>query len=172
MLSRDDLLGMIAIVGYTLLLVFSLYKLQDTFKRPVDLAANVLLVVGLSALIMYHVKKLREKKDEDNDKTQKTVRLVAHITLTLFLLLTLSPLSAAAFRFYDWFALAGHSSLFFSVWSGFSQLFGVGMLALYFIFATGRKFNKTGMELLQLYGRTLLTIFFVVVFAQGVVKIM
>jgi hypothetical protein len=159
---------MIAIVGYSLLLIFSLYKLADTMKRPADLIANILLIVGLSALIMYHSKKLREKKDENNDKLQQNVRLVAHSTITLFLLFTLSPLSAAAFRFYDWFALAGHTSLFYSVWTGMSQLFGVGMLALYFIFATGRKFNQKGMELFQLFGRTLLTVFFVIAFAVGV----
>lgn len=169
-ISRDDMLDVIAVVGYLLLLVFSLYKLSGTMKRPADLTANVLLIVGLSALIMYHLKKLREKKDENNDKSQKNTRLVAHSTITLFLLVTLSPLSAASFRFYDWFALAGHSTLFVSVWSGLSQLFGVGMLALYFIFATGRKFDKTGMELLQLFGRTLLTVFFVVAFTLGLLK--
>lgn len=166
--SREEFLDVIAIVGYSLLLVFSLYKLADTVKRPGDLIANILLLIGLSALILYHVKKLREKKDEKNDKSQKSVRLVAHSTLTLFLLFTLSPLSAAVFRFYDWFALAAHSSLFYSVLTGMSQLFGVGMLALYFIFATGRKFNQKGMELLQLFGRTLLTVFFTIAFAQGV----
>ena len=169
MLSKDDFMNAIAIGGYSLLLVFSLYKLADTMKRPVDFLANILLIVGLSALIMYHFKKLREAKDENNDKNQKMVRLVAHSTITLFLVLTLTPLSAAKFSFYDWFALAGHSSLFYSVWAGVSQLFGLGMLALYFIFATGRKFNQKGMELLQLFGRTLLTVFFVIAFAQGVV---
>lgn len=167
-LSREELLDIIAIAGYSMLLAFSVYKLADTLKRPVDLIANVLLVTGLSALIGYHVKKLYEKKDEKNDHVQKTTRLVAHSTLSVFLLLTLSSLSAASFRFYDWFALAGHMTLFASVWSGMSQLFGVGMLALYFVFATGRKFNQTGMELLQLFGRALLLVFFVVAFVQGI----
>lgn len=171
-LSRDELLDMIALVGYSLLWVFSVYKLADTMKRPADLIANILLIIGLSALIIFYVKKIRENKNETNDKDQKKVRLVAHSTITLFLLLTLSPLSAAAFRFYDWFALAGHSTLFLSVWSGLSQLFGVGMLALYFIFATGRKFNQSGMELLQLFGRTLLSVFFVFAFLEGVIPLL
>jgi hypothetical protein len=170
-LSRDDLLGMIAIVGYSLLLVFSIYKLADTMKRPIDFIANILLLIGLTALIVYHVRKLREMKDEKNDISQKNVRLIAHSTLTTFLLFTLSPLSAASFRFYDWFALAGHSTLFVSVWTGMTQLFGVGMLALYFLFATGRKFNQTGMEILQLFGRALLSVFFAIVFVTSVLKI-
>lgn len=167
-LNKELFLNLLAITGYALLLVFSLYKLQDTRKRPVDLVANVLLIAGLAALITYHVEKLRKKTDESNDKAQKATRLVAHSTLTAFLVLTLTPLSAAKFRFYDWFALAGHGSLFVSVFAGLSQLFGVGMLAIYFIFATGRKFNQSGMELLQLLGRALLTVFFVTSFVQGI----
>lgn len=168
-ITRDQLLDIIAVVGYSLLLAFSLYKLTDTIKRPVDFFANILLVIGLSALITYHANKLYKEKDETNDDLQKNVRLVAHSTITVFLLITLSPLSTASFSFYDWFALAGHSSLFVSVWTGITQLFGVGMLALYFIFATGRKFNQKGMELLQLFGRGLLTVFFVIAFVQGAV---
>lgn len=164
---RRDWMDIVAITGYSLLLVFSLYKLNDTMSRPMDLFANILLLIGLTSLIMYHVKKLQLQKDEASDAAQKNVRLVAHAAITSFLLITLTPLSAANFRFYDWFALFGHSTLFVSVWRGLSQLFGVSMLALYFIFATGRKFNQRGPELLQLVGRGLMTVFFVTASAQG-----
>lgn len=158
----------VAVVGYSLLLVFALYKLGDTLSRPVDLVANIALITGLGALIAYHVQKIRTGKDETSDATQKKLRLAAHSTLVAFLLLTLTFLSAAKFRFYDWFALLGHGSLFVAVWKNLSQLLGVGLLALYFLFATGRKFTARGMELLNLIGRALLTLFFVAAFVQGV----
>lgn len=157
----------IAIAGYSLLLVFSLYKLADTLKRPVDFAANLLLITGLGALIAYHIRLLRTKKDVKDDTVQRRLRLLAHASLVAFLGITLSPLSAARFQFYDWFALAGHSSLFISVFANLSQLLGVGLLAVYFFFATGRKIGASGMELMNLVGRALLLLFFTVAFGQG-----
>jgi hypothetical protein len=157
----------IAVVGYSLLLTFAAYKLVDTIRRPVDFTANLLLIVGLTALIAYHARMLRNKKDIDQDPMQKKLRLLAHSTLTTFLLLTLSPFSTARFQFYDWFALAGHSSLFYSVAKQTNQLVGIGMLTLYFFFATDRKKGMRGMELLNLLGRALLLLFFFVSFIFG-----
>jgi hypothetical protein len=49
-----------------------------------------------------------------------------------------------------------------------SQLFGVGMLALYFTGASMRAGSKQGLELIQFAGRLIMTVFFVVAFIQGV----
>ena len=61
----------IAFTGYSFLFAFSLYKLSDTFERPVDFLANVLLLVGLGALIAYHMRNIVYKKDETQDAMQK-----------------------------------------------------------------------------------------------------
>jgi|Laugresbdmm110sd_1035091.scaffolds.fasta_scaffold05877_3 uncharacterized membrane protein len=160
--------NVIAIVGYTLILTFSLYKLADTASRPIDLLANVLLLGGLSALIVYHARLIKTHRTEEVDATQKTLRLVAHSTLVTFLLLTLSPYSLANFQYYDMFALAGHSSLLASVALNMSQLFGIGMLALYFMIASAQSYKNSRFELINFVGRALLLVFFVSAFTQGI----
>jgi len=159
---------LLAIGGYSLLLLFSLYKLLDTVKRPVDLAANLLLVTGLSTLVAYHVRRYHEKVDINNDADQYRLRMVAHASLTAFFVLTLTAFSKAAFQFYDWFALGAHSYLFVAVWQGLSQVLGAGLLALYFLFAAARKAGRTDMEMMQFIGRVLMLVFFVVDFMKGV----
>lgn len=165
-------LDQIALAGYTFVFVFSLYKLSDTVKRPVDLVANVLLLLGVGSLITYHYRKLREKKDETNDSAQKNIRAIAHSSIVGFFLLTFSPMSAAVFRFYDYFALVAHMILFITVLSGQSQLLGVGLLALYFGFGLQRKIGMEGMEILNTSGRALLFAFFVMAFILGVKDMM
>lgn len=119
----------IALIGYSLVFAFALYKLSDTFARPVDFLANVLLLTGLGALITYHFRKIKEQKDEVNDIIQKRTREVAHFSIVAFFLLTLTPMSTAVFRFYDVFALIAHAILFITVMYNMSQLAGVGLLA-------------------------------------------
>lgn len=160
----------IATAGYLTLFTFAAYKLQDTRKRPVDLVGNVLLLTGLGSLAYYHINKIRTQKDEKNDLRQKKVRMLAHASLTLFLMLTLMPMSAAVFRFYDSFALIAHAYLYFAVSFGAPQLAGVGLLMLYFVFATYQKTRVGGMEILQLVGRSLLLVFFIVSFAKGIMN--
>jgi hypothetical protein len=162
----------IALAGYTLIFAFSLYKLSDTFARPVDLLANLLLLTGLGSLITYHFRKIRDKKDETNDMMQKRVREVAHSTIVVFFLLTLTPMSTAVFRFYDVFALVAHATLLVTVMYNMSQLAGVGLLAMYFAFGFYQKIDKGGMEMLNLVGRALLLVFFVVSFGTGLAKLM
>ena len=159
----------VALLGYSSLLGFALYKIKDTLSRPVDLAANIMLLLGLVALISYHAKHLQTGRDIQDDEEQKKMRLVAHATLTAFLLMTLSSMSVAVFQFYDWFALFGHISLFVSVWGGFTQLFGLIMLTFYFAFASAQKIGKGSMEVLQLVGRVLLLGFFAVASGKGLV---
>jgi hypothetical protein len=158
----------VAVVGYSALFIFSLTKLKDTVARPVDLLANLLLLTGVGSLISYHVKLIQTGKDIDEDPAQRQLRLTAHSTITAFFLITLTPYSTAHFSLYDWFGLAGHASLFLFVMKNMSQLFGIGMLALYFTGASIRAGSKQGLELIQFIGRLLMTIFFVVAFIRGV----
>lgn len=161
----------IALAGYSIVFIFSLYKLGDTVSRPVDLIANLLLLTGLGALITYHFRRIREGKDETNDVIQKHTREVAHSSIVAFFLLTLTPASKAIFRFYDVFALLAHVILFITVMYNMSQLAGLGLLALYFLFGFYQKIDKSGMEMLNLVGRALLLVFFTVAFANGVMKL-
>jgi hypothetical protein len=162
-------LDYVAIFGYLAIFIFSIFKIGDTTKRPVDLAANILLLAGLGALITYHLRHLQTGKDVQDDQMQKNTRLVAHASITAFLLLTLTSMSKAVFRYYDIFALLGHVSLFVFVLLGISQMFGIAMLALYFILGAMQKVGKGGMEVLQLVGRIALMVFFVVVFVKTLV---
>lgn len=159
-----------AIVGYSLILLFSLIQLPTTFKNPIDFVANILLLVGLTALIVYHVRKVDTKKDETDSEVQKYTRVVAHSSLVAFLLLTLSSLSKSKFRFYDGFALLAHTILLITVLNGMNQIAGVGLLALYFLFAS---FNtatvtKGGSEVILLIGRIVMLVFFSISFVQGI----
>jgi hypothetical protein len=162
-------LNPIALVGYCILLLFALFKLTDTVSRPVDLIGNLLLITGCGTLIVYHFRKIREDKDEKNDQTQKVVRQIAHASFVVFFLLTLTPMSAAIFRFYDVFGILGHASLFVTVLLNRPQLLGVGLLAFYFLFGLRRKIGLEGMELLNTMGRSLLFVFFTVSFMAGVI---
>ena len=158
----------VAVTGYSALFFFSLTKLTDTMNRPLDLLANLLLLTGLASLITYHVKLIQTGKDIEQDPAQRKLRLTAHSTLTAFFLITLTPYSASHFSLYDWFGLAGHASLFILVLKNMSQLFGLGMLALYFTGSSIRAGSKQGLEIIQFIGRLLMTVFFVVAFIQGV----
>lgn len=157
----------IALIGYALVSIFSLWKLNDTVKRPVDLIANVALLVGLGSLITYHFRVITEKKNEYGDKAQRLTRLVAHASIVVFFLLTLTPMSLAVFRFYDIFALAAHIILFLTVMLNKSQLSGVGLLAIYFFFGLIQKIGLSGMELFNTAGRALLLVFFTTAFIMG-----
>ena len=160
----------IAATGYSLLIAFTLIKFSETYKTPVDLVANILILIGLGSLVTYHVRKIKTKKDEKTDTVQKSIRILAHSCITLFLLITLHSSSKSYFQLYDTLALAAHSYLTVAVGAGITQLPAVGLLALYFAFATFQKGlmgNKVGFELLTLIGRFLLLFFFSVSFIKG-----
>lgn len=157
----------IAAVGYTALLVFALYKAGDFMRKPVDALNTVLLLTGLGSLIAYHVRKIMTKKDENTDVMQKNIRLLAHASLVMFLLVTLSPMTKSKFQFYDGFALLAHMILFATVLAGMNQIAGVGLLAVYFAFAAFYGMRFMGMDAIQFVGRILLLVFFVVAFATS-----
>jgi len=160
----------VALFGYLSLFFFFAYKLGDTYKRPVDLIANLALLTGLGSLITFHYRKINENIDEKNSDSQKTTRLVAHSSIAIFFLLTLTSLSKATYRFYDNFGLLGHIFLLWAVATGNAQLIGLVLLALYFFFATYRKTQVgVGAETLNLIGRVLLTIFFITVSIIGLI---
>ena len=163
----------IALLGYSLLVSYSFIKFSDTYSNPVDLFANVLIIVGLGSLAAYHYRKIKTKKDESTDTTQKSTRIVAHSCITLFLLITLQSSSTSLFQMYDTLALIAHGYLTFAVSMGTSQLPAVGLLALYFAFATFQKGlmgKDIGFEILTLVGRFLLLFFFSVAFIKGATR--
>jgi hypothetical protein len=160
----------IAISGYSLLIGYSLLKFSDTYKTQIDLAANILIMLGLGSLVAYHYRKIKTKKDENTDTTQKGIRVLAHSCITIFLLITLHSSSKSMFQMYDTLALIAHGYLTFAVSMGTSQLPAVGLLALYFAFATFQKGlmgKDLGLEVLTLVGRFLLLFFFSVSFIKG-----
>lgn len=160
----------IALLGYSLLISYSLIKFSDTYNTPIDLVANILILVGLGSLVVYHYRKIQTKKDENTDTTQKSVRVLAHSCITLFLLITLHSSSKSLFQMYDTLALIAHGYLTFAVSMGTSQLPAVGLLTLYFAFATFQKGlmgKNIGLEVLTFVGRFLLLFFFSVSFIKG-----
>lgn len=163
-------LDQIAIVGYSLILVFSIMQLPKMKKNSVDLVANILLIVGLSALITYHVRKLSDKVDETTSVAQKATRAVAHSSLVAFLCITLSAASSSIFRLYDTFALAAHVILLVTVLNGTNQIAGVGLLAAYFLFASYHTLsnNPAPADFILFAGRLLMLVFFTVAFISGV----
>ena len=161
----------VALCGYISLFCFFAYKLFDTYSRPVDLIANLALLTGLGSLITYHYRKINDDIDENNNESQKKTRLVAHSSIAIFFLLTLTSLSKATYRFYDNFGLLGHVFLLWAVATGNAQLIGLVLLALYFFFGTYRKTQVgTGAETFNLIGRVLLTIYFVTVSVIGLIE--
>lgn len=152
----------IAFVGYTALFAFAVFKAGNFMRNPTDTVATMLLLIGLGALMAYHARKIMTKKDETNDMMQKNIRLLAHASLVLFLLLTLSPVTKSKFQFYDWFALLGHMVLFATVLANMNQVSGLGLLAFYFAFAAFYGMRYMGMDAIQFVGRILLLVFFAV----------
>lgn len=162
-------LNHVAILGYSCLFVFSAAQVHWTYKNYMDLFNNILLLVGLGALISYHWTSLKTGKSETNDEGQRKTRLVAHASLSLFLVLTLTSAASSKVQFYDYFAMIAHIFLFVAVLMKFTQLPGVGLLALYFFFATYRSARKDDMlEMLQFVGRLLMTGFFSVAFVNSI----
>ena len=167
---RNLHLDYIALFGYLSLFLFFAYKLVDTYKRPVDLIANLALLTGLGSLVTFHYRKIKDDIDEKNSDSQKRTRLVGHSSIAIFFLLTLTSLSKATYRFYDNFGLLGHIFLLWAVATGNAQLTGIVLLALYYFFATYRKTQvETGAETLNLIGRLLLTLFFVAASIIGII---
>lgn len=157
----------IAFTGYTALFVFALYKAQGFLRTPTDIVSTLLLLTGLGALMAYHARKIMIKKDETNDPVQKNIRLIAHASLVLFLLITLSPMTKSKFQFYDGFALLAHTILFATVLANMNQIAGVGLLAVYFAFAAFYGMRFLGMDAVQFIGRILLLVFFVAAFVAA-----
>lgn len=157
-------LDIVAIAGYMILNVFAIYMLSYTYTRKVDVFANLLLVTGFTALLVYHFVSVTKKVDETKTEAQRRTRLIAHSTIVGFFLLTLLSVSQANFQYYDWFGLLGHLTLFVSVFARMSQVLGIAFLAIYYPLAAIQKlgvFQKNMAEILQFVGRILLSVFFI-----------
>lgn len=161
----------IALIGYSILFVFSALQLTRTAAAPVDLIANLMLLIGLGSLISYHYTRIRTGLDETNDVSQRTTRQAAHASIVAFFLLTLLPASTSAFQPYDVFALFSHAYLLYAVTAGAGQLLGAAGLFVYFVMASCRSSTKNGQEIIQLLGRILLTLYFGVGTYTGVAAI-
>lgn len=165
-------LDYVAITGYSLIMIFSIMQFSWTTQNKYDLTANILLLVGLGSLITYHIYKIKQNKDESNSKFQKSVRTIAHASLVVFLILTMLPNSMSIFRFYDCIALVAHAILLIAVLTQMSQLAGVGLLAVYFLFASFQTayVNKSTDDFVLLFGRVLMLMFFSATFIEGVIQ--
>lgn len=151
-----EYLDHLALVGYTTLCLYSLYNFAWTHTYIVAFIGNVLIVVGLLALMKYHYTKIRTGKDLP-DPEQKKTRLIAHSSISAFFLLTLAPASHAVFRLYDFFGLAGHIYLNYSTYANATEYIGYILLTLYFAFALVQSTKNYRLDTL---GRFLLLLFF------------
>jgi hypothetical protein len=170
----EQYLDQIAIAGYSLLFAFAAYKLADTIAHPVDLLANILLLIGLFCLIFYHAYALKTKKDETDDVLQKKVRIVAHTSMSAFFLMTLAPATVSVFQFYDVFGLVAHMYLLFAVAMKKSKLFGLFLLMMYFAvasFRSAQRFSINRVEILNALGRFVLLMFFTVAVINGFIAL-
>ena len=149
-------MNQVAVFGYSLLLIFAIYMLSKTKINPIDLVANIFLIIGLGSLITYHVNIIRYNITETNSKLQKSVRIVAHATIVAFFLITLLPSTKSIYRFYDNFGLVGHIYLLAAVSTSSTQLPGVIALAFYFLFASMNLYDNP----MQVVGRILMLIYF------------
>lgn len=160
----------VALIGFTTLCIFYTYKLTHTYTRPVDLVANISLIIGLASFPVYYYRKITQKIDEKNNTGQKYTRIVGHFGIILYFLLTLTSYSNAIYNFYDNFGILGNVFLLWAVSTNNLQLVGNVLFALYFFFATYRKTQvQTGAETINLVGRVLLTLYFVTVSIIGLI---
>lgn len=165
------MIDILAIIGYFTLFVLAVIKLSDTINRPFDFLANIILIIGFSALATYYFIRYKTNKSEKNDLSQKQTREIGHASLVLFFAMTIMPISKSLFQYYDVFAILGHSYLLYALLYNQSQLFGLGALAIYYLFGSFGKINKGSIEFIKMIARLTLFIFFTIVFIQGIMKL-
>ena len=154
-----------ALTGFSLLSIFTFFKLFDTINNPYDFIANIILLISLVSFAVYYYYKLNDKKYKN--KNIKNIKIFAHLAICVFIVMTLSPYSYAIYRFYDNFALLGNLYLAYSTFYAKSDAFGLGSLAIYFVCATYNKLNKGSLELFKLFGNLILSIYFIISFIQN-----
>lgn len=158
-------LNVLVLIGYTILWVAGILQLPSV-KHPLDLLANLALLTGLGALIWYHATKERIKLTEKTDKRQRQKRLTAHVAISIFFMLTFLSLTRSIFQWYDMFGLMAHMHLIYAVQSNASQLIGIMLLLLYFLFVCIYsmivKAPLTAFQWFQLSGRLILLAYFAI----------
>lgn len=164
-------LDYIAISGYGFLSGFAGYKLVTEFYRlPLDFFMSLLLLTGLGTLIAYHLRHIVTRRDEYDDVHQQRLRIVAHASLLVFLLLQALPKSSSTFNYYEAIAVAAHMQLLVAVLTGWTQVPGVALLAVYFAFMSIRKLpslREMDADVLQWAGCSLMLVFFTVATANS-----
>lgn len=164
------MLNNFALTGFSLLSIFTFFKLFDTINNPYDFIANIILLISLVSFAIYYFYKINYKKYKN--KKIKNIKIFAHLAISVFIVMTLSPYSFAIYRFYDNFALLGNLYLAYSTSYNKSDALGLGSLAVYFVCATYNKINKGNLELFKLFGNLILSIYFIISFVQnfGILK--
>jgi len=165
------MIDLLAIVGYSILFILGVIKLSDTINRPFDFLANLILLIGFSALATYYFIRYTTNKSELNDLPQKRTREIGHSSLIVFFAMTIMPISKSLFQYYDVFGILGHSYLLYALVYNQNQLFGIAALAIYYLFGSFGKLNKGSMEFIKMIARVILFIFFTLVFIKGIMKL-
>lgn len=160
-------LDYIAIIGYSLILFVTLYHLPESLHAPNDIASVSLMVIGLCALITYHIRRITEQVDETDADSQKYIRAIAHSSIAASRIIAVS---AGTYQWFDGFAVVAHIILLVTVLNGMTQLAGLGLLAIYFLFATYYQAmnGPYDIDTLLLVGRALMLIFFLTAFIIGI----
>jgi hypothetical protein len=156
------MLDYFALSGYSFLFIFALLKLFENITNIFNFTANISLLGGLFCIILYYFNKITYKTDYKTNKRQKNLRLIGHSLIGLFFLLTIMPYTTSNYQYYDTFALLGHIYFVYAISQSQSELFGIFALAFYYTLATYQNRNKADFVILQLFGRLLLSIFYIV----------
>lgn len=159
----------VAVVAWAFLFVFAATRLPANLGRPVDLFANLLLLLACGALGLYSYRRASRSAAPATappsaaaqpappaTRTDTRLLQIGYAGLVGFFLLTLTQLSAAMFRFYDAFGLFGAMFMLFAASTGIPRTAGYLLLALYFLFGAYQKTTVQGAEILQLIGRSML----------------
>lgn len=163
----------VAVVAWAFLFVFAATRLPANLGRPVDLFANLLLLMACGVLGLYSYRRASRSAAPaapptaaqpaappaaapPATRTDTRLLQIGYAGLVGFFLLTLTQLSAAMFRFYDAFGLFGAMFMLFAASTGIPRTAGYLLLALYFLFGAYQKTTVQGAEILQLIGRSML----------------
>lgn len=126
----------IAVIGYTSLFIFVISQIIENIQPNTDFIMNIILAVGLLSLIVYHIRKIKDNIDETSSKQQRVLRILAHSSIALSLLLTIYPSKNSTFKPYEGIALVAHIILLVTVLNGMNQIIGVALLAMFFVTAS------------------------------------
>lgn len=154
----------LAAVGYTILSTVAIVSLSFKNAHLIDFVAELLSIVGLVALALFHILLIQTGKDIKDDKKQLHMRQIAHCVLSVYFLLILSNISHKKFNSYDAFGMMAHIYLLYAVSNNVTQLPGVILLTMYFGMASVAQASSTSIvkdsDIPLLFGKMLMYVFF------------